>query len=213
MYGIRSILISVQLPSVLVLHRCPFVFLDVRSPSAPHCLTYCPCNPLKSPFAVGRRPALNSLNYLCSQWYADPHLSDSTVTTTSCLFGDNGNTRGEGLPLRCTDPCCQSSLCTRRKSCNKGANCKLLLQFVGDYGIIIRSEAQHDVALHTVDLEFWAAHAGHGLSSPLVCKSWDVGTDAVVCQRQSNRVGKCTALAHVSIASTSLKHNNNLIII
>lgn len=171
--------------------------LDVRSPSAPHCLMYCTCNPLKAPFVIGRRPVLNSSNYLCSQWYADPHLSDSPVTT-SCLFGDKGDTRGEGLPLRCAHTPVVKAHCAlegRRETRVLIASCSFI--YVGHHGIIIRSKEQRDVLLHTVDLEFWVAHAAHSLSMPLVCESCNIATDSVFCQRQSNSVGKCSTLARV----------------
>lgn len=130
-------------------------------PSAPPPTVWCIAHviPWKPPFVVGRRPALNSSDYLCSRWYADPLLSHSTVTTT-CLFGDSGNPRGEGLPLGCTPPPLPPVVKAHWVLETRALIASRCFRFVGDYGIIIRSKVQRDVPLHPVDLGFWFAQAG-----------------------------------------------------
>lgn len=47
---------------------------------------------------AGGDPVLNSSYYLWCQRYADPRLSDSSVTMASCLSDENSDLRGGGFP-------------------------------------------------------------------------------------------------------------------
>lgn len=63
--------------------------------------------------------------------------------------------RGEGAsPEGHKTPVVKAHCALVGRPANKAANCKLRVQFVGDYGICIRSKVKHDVLLHPVDLEF-----------------------------------------------------------
>lgn len=109
-------------------------------PLYPHCLMYCTCT------VIPWKPRLLSVAglYLTAPTFCVP--SDLLIHTSQILLSQQYLAylvttvirEERGFPWGAQ--CCQSSLCTRRKTWNKGANCKLLPQFVGDYGIIIRSK-------------------------------------------------------------------------